>query len=127
MNLGSLVTSVNRKSRHDVVSPPGVQGRSGWPGQAVAVGGGAGGLARSKQSFTPADGRVGPGKGGFTRSNSFPCIYYTWFVWWGVFFAFGFVFFFLLLVGAFNPFTFKVIIDMYVPIPIFLNVLGLLL
>ena len=32
-----------------------------------------------------------------------------------------------LLVGAFNPFTFKVIIDMYVPIPIFLNVLGLLL
>ena len=32
-----------------------------------------------------------------------------------------------LLVGAFNPFTFKVIIDMYVPIPIFLNVLGLFL
>ena len=32
-----------------------------------------------------------------------------------------------LLVGAFNPFTFKVIIDMYVPIPILLNILGLLL
>ena len=28
-----------------------------------------------------------------------------------------------LLVGAFKPFTFKVIIDMYVPIPIFLKVL----
>ena len=32
-----------------------------------------------------------------------------------------------LLVGAFNPFTFKVIIDMYVPITIFLIVLGLFL
>ena len=32
-----------------------------------------------------------------------------------------------LLVGAFNSFIFQVIIDMYVPIPIFLNVLGLLL
>ena len=32
-----------------------------------------------------------------------------------------------LLVGAFNPFTFKVVIDMYVPITIFLTVLGLLL
>ena len=32
-----------------------------------------------------------------------------------------------LLAGAFNPFTFKVIIDMYVPITIFLIVLGLLL
>ena len=31
-----------------------------------------------------------------------------------------------LLVGAFNPFTFKVIIDMYVPITIFLIILGLL-
>ena len=30
-----------------------------------------------------------------------------------------------LLVGAFNPFTFKVIIDMYDPITIFLIVLGL--
>ena len=30
-----------------------------------------------------------------------------------------------LLVGAFNPFTFKVIIDTYVPIGIFLIVLGL--
>ena len=30
-----------------------------------------------------------------------------------------------LLVGVFNPFTFKVIIDMYVPITIFLIVLGL--
>ena len=32
-----------------------------------------------------------------------------------------------LLVGAFNLFTFKVIIDMFVPITIFLIVLGLLL
>ena len=32
-----------------------------------------------------------------------------------------------LLVGAFNPFTFKVIIDMYVTITIFLIVLGLFL
>ena len=32
-----------------------------------------------------------------------------------------------LLVGAFNPFTFKVIIDMYVPMTIFLIVLGLFL
>ena len=32
-----------------------------------------------------------------------------------------------LLVGAFNPYTFKVIIDMYVPITIFLIILGLLL
>ena len=32
-----------------------------------------------------------------------------------------------LLVGAFNPFTFKVIIDMYDPITIFLIILGLLL
>ena len=32
-----------------------------------------------------------------------------------------------LLVGAFNPFTFKVVIDMYVPITIFLIVLVLLL
>ena len=31
-----------------------------------------------------------------------------------------------LLVGAFNPFTFKVMIDMYDPITIFLSVLGLL-
>ena len=31
-----------------------------------------------------------------------------------------------LLVGAFNPFTFKVIINMYDPITIFLIVLGLL-
>ena len=31
-----------------------------------------------------------------------------------------------LLVGAFNPFIFKVIINMYVPITIFLIVLGLL-
>ena len=30
-----------------------------------------------------------------------------------------------LLVGVFNPFTFKVIIDMYNPITIFLIVLGL--
>ena len=30
-----------------------------------------------------------------------------------------------LLIGAFNPFTFKVIIDMYDPITIFLIVLGL--
>ena len=30
-----------------------------------------------------------------------------------------------LLVGAFNPFTFKVIIDMFDPITIFLIVLGL--
>ena len=30
-----------------------------------------------------------------------------------------------LLLGAFNPFTFKVIIDMYDPITIFLIVLGL--
>ena len=30
-----------------------------------------------------------------------------------------------LMVGAFNPFTFKVIIDMYDPITIFLIVLGL--
>ena len=29
-----------------------------------------------------------------------------------------------LLVGAFNPFTFKVVIDMYVPTTIFLIVLG---
>ena len=33
----------------------------------------------------------------------------------------------VLLVGAFNPFTVKVIIDMYVPINIFLIVLGLFL
>jgi len=32
-----------------------------------------------------------------------------------------------LLVGAFNPFTFKVIIDIYVPIAIFLIVWGLFL
>ena len=32
-----------------------------------------------------------------------------------------------LLVGAFNPFMFKVIIDMYVPITIFLIVMGLFL
>ena len=32
-----------------------------------------------------------------------------------------------LLVGGFNPFTFKVIFDMYVPITIFLIVLGLFL
>ena len=32
-----------------------------------------------------------------------------------------------LLVGAFNPFTFKVIIDIYVSIGIFLIVLGLFL
>ena len=32
-----------------------------------------------------------------------------------------------LLVGAFDPFTFIVIIDMYVPIGIFLIVLGLFL
>ena len=32
-----------------------------------------------------------------------------------------------LLVGAFNPFTFKVIIDMYVPMIIFLTVCGLFL
>ena len=32
-----------------------------------------------------------------------------------------------LLVGAFNPFTFKIISDMYVPITIFLIVLGLFL
>ena len=32
-----------------------------------------------------------------------------------------------ILVGAFNPFTFKVMIDMYVPITIFLIVLGLFL
>ena len=32
-----------------------------------------------------------------------------------------------LLIGTFNPFTFKVVIDMYVPITIFLIVLGLLL
>ena len=32
-----------------------------------------------------------------------------------------------LLVGTFNPFTFKVIIDIYVPISIFLIVLGLFL
>ena len=31
-----------------------------------------------------------------------------------------------ILVGAFNPFSFKVIIGMYVPITIFLIVLGLL-
>ena len=31
------------------------------------------------------------------------------------------------LVGEISPFTFKVVIDMYVPITIFLNVLGLLL
>ena len=30
-----------------------------------------------------------------------------------------------LLIGAFNPFTFKVIIDMYDPITIFLIILGL--
>ena len=30
-----------------------------------------------------------------------------------------------LLVGAFNPFTFKVVINMLVPITIFLSVLGL--
>ena len=30
-----------------------------------------------------------------------------------------------LLVGAFNPFTFRVIIDMYDPITIFIMVLGL--
>ena len=47
--------------------------------------------------------------------------------------AYIWIFFFIhsvslcLLVGAFNPFTFKVIIDIYVPIGIFLIVLGLFL
>ena len=30
-----------------------------------------------------------------------------------------------ILVGVFNPFTFKIIVNMYDPIAIFLNVLGL--
>ena len=36
MNLGSFVTSVNRKNRHNVISPHSLGGRSRW--QALAVG-----------------------------------------------------------------------------------------